>query len=207
MSKYVAGIDEVGRGPLAGPLTLGLVACKKKFLRIFKGIRDSKKLSTRKREEWFRKVKSEKLKARSLTFSINNKIIDKIGLTKATEICVLRLLKKAKIGLKTKIFLDGGLKAPKKYINQKTIIKGDEKIPIIAVASIIAKVTRDRLMVRMAKKFPNYGFEFHKGYGTNLHFRKIKKFGVCPIHRRDFIKSEMLNRPAKHSVKKGILSV
>lgn len=188
MSRYVAGIDEVGRGPLAGPLTLGLVACKKSFLRIFKGIRDSKKLSARKREEWHKKVKSEKLKVKSFTTSINNKIIDKIGLTKATEIAVQRLLKKAKIGLKTRIYLDGGLKAPKKYINQKTIIKGDEKIPIIAAASIVAKVTRDELMTRMAKKFPNYGFELHKGYGTKLHFRRIKKFGISPVHRTTFLK-------------------
>lgn len=196
MSKHVAGIDEVGRGPLAGPLTLGLVVCKKSFLRIFKGIRDSKKLSARKREEWFTRLnflknkkfwRVRKSKIKNLTVSVNNKTIDKIGLTKAAEICVSRLLKKAKVGLRTKIFLDGGLKAPKKYINQKTIIKGDEKIPIIAAASIVAKVTRDELMTRMAKKFPNYGFEFHKGYGTKLHFRKIKKYGISPIHRKTFL--------------------
>ena len=99
----------------------------------------------------------------------------------------MRLLKKAKVGLKTKIYLDGGLKAPKKYINQKTVIKGDEKIPIIAAASIVAKVTRDGKMRKFAEKYPKYGFEKHKGYGTKEHFSRIKKFGLSPEHRRSFL--------------------
>ncbi|OGZ32121.1 MAG: hypothetical protein A3H02_03055 [Candidatus Niyogibacteria bacterium RIFCSPLOWO2_12_FULL_41_13] len=188
MKEFIVGIDEVGRGPLAGPLVLGLVVCEKSLLKIFKGIRDSKKLSAKKREEWRRKVKSQKSKVKSFITSVNNKTIDKIGLTKAAKIAVSRLLKKANIGLKTKIYLDGGLKAPKQYINQKIIIRGDEKIPVIAAASIIAKVARDGLMRKMAKKFPNYGFEFHKGYGVKLHYRRIKKYGISPIHRKTFLK-------------------
>ena len=85
------------------------------------------------------------------------------------------------------IFLDGGLKAPVEYVNQKTIIKGDELFPVISLASIVAKVTRDNLMTKHSKEYPEYGFEKHSGYGTKTHYDAIKKYGLTPIHRKSFI--------------------
>ena len=123
--------------------------------------------------------------------SVSNVLIDMFGISAATRLAVGRCLKKLAMdyGLRTmdsKILLDGSLYAPKTYENQETIIKGDEKIPIIAVASIIAKVKRDRAMVRLHKKFPQYGFAVHKGYGTKFHQKAIKTHGLCSIHRRSF---------------------
>lgn len=191
MKKFIVGIDEVGRGALAGPLTIGLVAFPKDSLRLLKGIKDSKKLSPKTREEWRLKIKSQKLKAKTFTSSANNKIIDKLGLARAIKITIARLLKKAKIQSSSLIYLDGGLKAPNKYRNQKTVIKGDEKIPIIAAASIIAKTERDKKMIKFSKIFPHYGFDANKGYGTKLHREKIKKFGSCPLHRKTFLRNKL----------------
>lgn len=191
MKKFIVGIDEVGRGALAGPLTVGLVAFQKDSLRFLKGIKDSKKLSPKTREEWRIKIKSQKLKAKTFTSSANNKIIDKLGLAGAIKITIARLLKKAKIQSSSLIYLDGGLKAPNKYRNQKTVVKGDEKIPIIAAASIIAKTERDKKMTKFSKIFPPYGFDANKGYGTKLHREKIKKFGSCPLHRKTFLRNKL----------------
>ncbi len=116
--------------------------------------------------------------------SVGNRAIDEKGISRAIKIGIKRLL--SRLSAKPKmILLDGSLFAPSEY-PQKTIIRGDEKIPIIAAASIIAKVTRDRKMVRLAKKFPEYGFHIHKGYGTKLHCKLVKKYGLCDIHRRSF---------------------
>lgn len=181
--RYVIGIDEVGRGPLAGPITVAAVVKPKRF--VWKNFKDSKKLSPEKREEFF-------LKFKTLSYavsSINNALIDKLGISTATRLAIGRCLKKLKIeNCKLKILLDGSLYAPKTYQNQQTIIRGDEKIPLIAAASIIAKVKRDRYMVRIHKKFPQYGFAIHKGYGTKLHQEAIKIHGFCAIHRKSFCK-------------------
>lgn len=196
--KYIIGIDEVGRGPLAGPVAVGacLISVSKiKSLQeksFFKGIRDSKKLSEKKREEWLEKIKELKTKG-DLDYSvsfISNKIIDKKGISQCIKMAVKNSLKKLKAEpLKTIVLLDGGLKAPEEFIYQKTIIKGDEKEPIISLASIAAKVARDSKMVEYSKKFPQYGFEIHKGYGTALHCRKIRENGLSELHRKSFCKN------------------
>jgi len=194
ISIFTIGIDEAGRGPLAGPISVGAFSVRSKdILKKFKGVKDSKQLSEKQREEWFRKIKSEKAKGKILyavSFSSAG-IIDSKGITHATKAalnrCLKRLENKDFAPLKCKILLDGSLYAPSRYTNQKTIIDGDAKEPIIALASICAKVLRDRKMKRLAKKYPRYGFEMHKGYGTKAHYRAIKKHGISPIHRRSFL--------------------
>src|SRR3989344_8724790 len=180
MARYVIGIDEVGRGPLAGPITVGAVATKGRidFLR---GIKDSKKLSAKQREEWLSKIKEKQLKYRNFEIalaSVGVSTIDKIGISASARLAVGRCLKKLKIKNKNhKILLDGSLYAPRTYQNQKTIIKGDEQIPLIAAASIIAKVARDRMMVRLHNRYPRYGFATHKGYGTAIHRAALAQHG------------------------------
>ena len=180
--RYVIGIDEAGRGPLAGPVAVAAVAVAAS-LRILKNIKDSKKLSAKKREIW-RKIIKNNFECHCAF--ISHKVIDKIGISRATVLGVKKVLEKfsKKANL---ILLDGSLKAPKKY-KQKTIIKGDEKIPLISAASIIAKVSRDKKMLVFHKKFPKYCFDRHKGYGTKLHYKKLKKHGLCSIHRRTFLR-------------------
>jgi len=183
------GIDEVGRGPLAGPVTIGAVAVvslpgrRGRLTGVLKGIKDSKKLSAERREEW-NKVLRKNFECHYA--SVNNKTIDKIGIQKAILFSVRRVLKKFS-EMPDLVLLDGLLKAPKHY-NQKTIIKGDEKIPVISAASVIAKVARDRKMAKLPKKFAKYGFEKHKGYGTKEHYKMIKKYGISKIHRRSYLK-------------------
>ncbi|MDP3762591.1 MAG: ribonuclease HII [bacterium] len=183
-NAWIVGIDEAGRGPLAGPVTLAYVACPSRvYRRNFKNIRDSKKLTLKKREEWFSHITDHPYLEFGVT-SVGQGIIDRRGISRAVKIGIRRLLSRMQVRPKM-ILLDGSLYAPPEY-SQKTIIKGDEKIPIIAAASVIAKVTRDRKMVRLAKKFPKYGFHIHKGYGTKLHCKLVKKYGLCDIHRRSF---------------------
>ena len=188
--KTLIGIDEVGRGPLAGPVTLGAVSFdinnSGKYL---KGIRDSKKLSSKKREDWNKKINllKEKGHLNSAISSIGQKIIDRKGVACAVRLGIKRCLDKISADPATSlVLLDGSLKAPKSFPFQKTIIKGDDKVYVIAAASVIAKVHRDKKMIRLAKKYPEYGFEVHKGYGTELHFRNIRKFGLSEIHRRSY---------------------
>lgn len=188
--KVLIGIDEVGRGCLAGPLTVGAIL---KDGRVnLRGIKDSKKLSAKQREEWLERLTAYGIrrKARNAAIaSVGAPIIDKIGITAAARLAVGRCLKKLAIRHKPyAIVLDGSLYAPKTYLNQETIIKGDEKIPLIAAASIFAKVWRDKKMARLAKKFPDYALEIHKGYGTLAHRRAVKKHGLSEIHRKSFCK-------------------
>ena len=188
--QIVVGIDEAGRGPLAGPVTIGAVASivnlksKKSKIKILDGIKDSKKLSAKKREEW-NKVLRKNFECHYV--SVSNKVVDKIGIQKATLLGVRKVL----YGFKRKpdiVLLDGLLKAPARY-NQKTIIRGDEKIPVISAASIIAKTARDRKMMKLPKKFTKYGLKKHKGYGTKLHYRMLKKYGISKIHRKSYLKN------------------
>lgn len=217
--KYIIGIDEAGRGPLAGPIAVGAVLFEKSEYEKFKkgvcgkglssrrfeakrkigrmsvleeqthyDLKDSKKLSEKKREEWFEKIKGNK-KIRYAVCFISAKQIDKIGISKTTKNAIKRTLLRLKVKpKKSKILLDGTLKAPKEFKNQKTIIKGDEKEPVISLASIAAKVSRDRYMVKLSEKYPEYSFEKHKGYGTKLHYEMLEKYGFCNIHRRSFLK-------------------
>ena len=205
--KKIVGIDEVGRGPLAGPVTVCVVACDEKLynkLKKDKNLpplgRDSKKLTPILREQYYntlKKIQGESLDGfRSVVINVSNKEIDKKGISFAIKYAIEKGFEKLRIkdlmkikNCKLEILLDGGLKAPKEFLKQKTIIKGDEKERIIAWASILAKVTRDNLMCRMAKKYPQYGFEVHKGYGTKKHRENIKKYGLSEIHRKSFCKN------------------
>ncbi len=196
--QYIVGIDEVGRGPLAGPVAVGAcVISVSKIISLreegfFKGIKDSKKLSEKKREEWLGKIKELKIK-KDIDYHVSlvsNKTIDKKGISHCLRLAIKKSLKKLKIDhLKTMVLLDGGLKAPAEFTLQKTIIRGDEKKPIISLASIAAKVARDRKIVKYSKKFPQYGFEIHKGYGTALHLQKIRQNGLSELHRKSFCKN------------------
>jgi ribonuclease HII len=219
MSNLIIGVDEVGRGPLAGPITLAAFMAegklKNKLVKILGGkIKDSKQFSPERRNGIYRellKLKKEtcpntktNTKSWQVFFSVShvsNKLIDKKGLTYATNIGIKKCLKKLQHESQTNkddpcafekcgvIRLDGLLKAPKEYKNQKTIIGGDSKDVFIACASVVAKVRRDRLMRRLAKKFPQYSFQIHKGYGTALHYKLLKKFGISGIHRKSFLTS------------------
>lgn len=198
VEKVIIGVDEAGRGPLAGPLALGVFSCVKtsilNFEKVFfgnEGIKDSKKMSPKRREEVFKKIK-ELEKSGQLKWKVvmvNARIIDRDGISKATTKAIVSALSKLKIEpFEARVLLDGLLKAPSEYQNQKTIIKGDEKELVIALASVCAKVSRDNLMVKLAKKYPKYGFEIHKGYGTKLHLEMIKRYGISVIHRSTFCK-------------------
>ena len=198
--KYIIGIDEVGRGPIAGPVAVCALAIirnknskyKTKFSHAnFRNFKDSKKLSHLQRLEWLEKINQEKKKG-NIIYKVSfasNKIIDNKGIVFAINKCLtnsLNFLEKNK--KESLVLLDGGLRAPKEYLNQKTIIKGDEKELAIALASIVAKVTRDRLMVELSRKYPGYSLEKHKGYGTTAHYKALKNKGISPIHRKSFLK-------------------
>ncbi|MCF7834596.1 ribonuclease HII [Candidatus Gracilibacteria bacterium] len=195
-------IDEAGRGPLAGPLYVGLVIPLKRFST--KNFKDSKKLSEKKREECFIEIKKLQSQGKLIyiTGSVSPKQIDKYGITKSINLAIKSGLKKLIILSKTKypgIFLkfqkliidgntDFGLSKDLK-IPVKTVIKGDDKVPYISMASIVAKVSRDCLMKKIHKKYPQYGFDIHKGYGTKLHYNNIKKYGISDIHRKLFLRN------------------
>ena len=192
--NYIIGVDEVGRGPIAGPVTVCAAMVPRGF--VFAGVcgdrpNDSKKLSAKKREEWFLYAK-EHPKISYTTSSVSPSVVDKIGISRATALAVERSIKKLSSTWgsdpQVEVLLDGLLYAPAEY-KQKTIIKGDEKEPIISLASIIAKVTRDKYMTKLAKKYLEYGFERHKGYGTKKHYEYIKKYGISDVHRRSFLKN------------------
>ena len=176
----IAGIDEAGRGPLAGPVVSAAVILKKGTK--LPELNDSKQVSPAKRERLFELI-IEKALDYSITL-VSHKIIDEINILEATKFanhcCVLHLQHKPDI-----ILIDG---RDKQIIDQpfQAIIKGDSKVRCIAAASILAKVTRDRLMNHYAEKFPKYRFERHMGYGTRQHRHLISKYGPCEIHRKSF---------------------
>ncbi|MFZ2831786.1 MAG: ribonuclease HII, partial [Minisyncoccia bacterium] len=188
---YIIGIDEVGRGPLAGPVAVGAVCIRGehqiKLKKLFPTIKDSKKLSPKKREEWLIKineVRSEGWLEYTVAF-VSPGVIDKNGLSYAIRTALEKALNSIEHNPKeVKVLLDGGLHAPAEYLNQETIIKGDEKKLAIALASIVAKVARDKKMIALAKKLSQYGFEKHKGYGTRAHYTAIKKHGISIHHRK-----------------------
>ncbi|MEN9524378.1 MAG: ribonuclease ribonuclease [Candidatus Parcubacteria bacterium] len=191
------GIDEVGRGPIAGPVAVGAFAfINFEAKKLFRGVKESKQLSEQNREAWFKVIERAK-NAGHVDFKVDfqsEKIIDAKGLSYSIKTALANSLNALVKSTNVKphlsrVLLDGGLKAPKHYTNQKTIIKGDEKEMVIALASICAKVLRDRRMNLLAKKYSNYGFERHKGYGTRQHYQAVKKYGVLSVHRRSFLKS------------------
>lgn len=183
----IVGIDEAGRGPLAGPVVVAGVKIQsaKTAKRLFAGIRDSKQLSAKKREEWFSILVSHP-KIEFAVARVWPAVIDRINISAAANLAARRVHGKLSCGRRrVYALLDGGLYLPE-AIGQETIIKGDEQIPVIAAASIIAKVTRDRIMMRLHKKFPEYRFDLHKGYGTRLHRRILRSTGRSEVHRVSF---------------------
>ncbi|MBC7836460.1 ribonuclease HII [Acetobacteraceae bacterium] len=189
MERLILGVDEAGRGPLAGPVAVGVVAAPNGFdFRLLAGVRDSKQMSELGREIWYEKLRvleQEEGLRHIVVFSSANSI-DTYGITRAVRRAVykgVRTLAPEYAGVK--VLLDGLLHAPKEY-EQETIIKGDETEPLISLASIAAKVRRDRLMRRLSLRFPEYGFEIHKGYGTKMHREALIKLGLCDIHRKTF---------------------
>ena len=193
--QYVIGVDEAGRGPLAGPVSVGVACVHSKFnWSALEGVNDSKKLTEKKREELF--IQAHKLKKNGeldyAVVMVSAKVIDKIGIVPAVNRAMHRALKKLDVPPdECAVKLDGGLQAPSAYKQQKTIIKGDGKEKIIGLASIVAKVARDRYMVRIAAKpqFAPYTFAAHKGYGTLKHRTAIKQHGLTEIHRKSFCKN------------------
>ena len=177
---YLAGVDEAGRGPLAGPVFAAAVVLPCDV--IIDGINDSKKLSEKKREKLYDEI-CEKALSYSIA-SVDEKEIDEINILQAT----FKAMRNAVAGLSIKpdyVLIDGN-KSP--GIECETVVKGDSKSMSIAAASILAKVSRDRYIVKLSEKYPGYGFEKHKGYGTKAHYDAIEKLGICPIHRKTFLR-------------------
>jgi ribonuclease HII len=190
--KYIIGIDEAGRGALAGPVSVGGILVTHDFdFSLFSKVKDSKQLSAKIREGVFREVEKA-IKEGLLSYHvalISEKVIDTKGITYAVRKGIEEILKKLAISPdQVSILLDGSLYAPKEYLFQKTIIKGDVTEPAISLASIMAKVTRDKKMISLQKKYPQYFFEIHKGYGTLLHREAITAHGLAAVHRRSFCK-------------------
>lgn len=189
--RLVLGVDEAGRGPLAGPVAVGVVMVPEGFdvKKEFPGVADSKKLSEKRREKIFEMLnkRAEQGEVRFTVEFESADMIDEKGIATAVRRALSRGVNKlAPDSALVHVQLDGSLKAPPEY-SQETIINGDELIPLISLASIAAKVTRDQLMLELAKKYPEYGFEKHKGYGTKLHYEMLEKHGLCVIHRRSYI--------------------
>ena len=179
--EYIAGIDEVGRGPLAGPVVTACVILPKDCDILY--INDSKKLSPQKREELYDEIME---KAVSVSFGVSSEQrIDEINILQATYEAMRQSITESKV--QPDLLLNDAVTIPDVDIKQVAIIKGDAKSISIGAASIVAKVTRDRMMVEYDKLYPEYGFAGNKGYGTAEHIEAIKKYGPCPIHRHSFI--------------------
>lgn len=190
MEEFLIGVDEAGRGPLAGPVAVGIVAVPMDFdiAQEFPGVDDSKKLSEKRREALFERALLYKERG-EIRFSVqfaSAGTIDTLGITHAVRQCVYKGIEAlAPNPLGVEVRLDGLLHAPEGY-KQQTIIKGDATEPVISLASVLAKVSRDRLMCALAEQFPGYGFEIHKGYGTRAHKDAIASLGLSSEHRRSF---------------------
>ena len=178
---YLCGIDEVGRGPLAGPVVAGAVILPKDCDILY--LNDSKQLSEKKREELY-DVIMEKAVSVGLGFSSPERI-DEINILQATYEAMREAV--SKLSVQPDVLLNDAVTIPGLSVKQVPIIKGDAKSVSIAAASIVAKVTRDRMMVEYDTVFPEYGFASNKGYGAAAHIEALKKYGPCPIHRRSFI--------------------
>lgn len=192
--KTIAGIDEAGRGPLAGPVVVASVILPQNSM--IEGVNDSKKVSEKKREKLYEIILDEAI-AYGVGI-ISQEEIDRINILNATKLGLTTAIKEMENSIKVKnmnfdkpeiILVDALTKIDTDHIPYKSIIKGDAKSYSIAAASIIAKVTRDRIMRQWAEVYPVYGFEKHKGYGTAYHIQAIKEHGLCPLHRRSFVKN------------------
>ena len=180
--SVVCGVDEAGRGPLAGPVCAAAVIlptdCE------IEGLNDSKKLSEKKRDTLYDVIK-EKAVAYSIAM-VDEKTIDEINILQATFEAMRRAI--SNLSVKPDIALIDGNQKPGSGIEERPIVKGDAKSMSIAAASILAKVTRDRYMLELDEKYPEYGFKKHKGYGTKLHYECLEKYGASPVHRLSFLK-------------------
>lgn len=191
-AKLIAGIDEAGRGPLAGPVVVACCIMPKESM--IEGVNDSKKIAEKKREKLYELITSE-----AISYGvgiIGQTEIDEINILQATKKGLTMAIKEAEERLKEKelnkpdvILVDALTKIDTDGIAYKSIIHGDAISYSISCASIIAKVTRDRMMRQWAEVYPQYGFEKHKGYGTAAHIQAIKEYGLCPLHRRSFTKN------------------
>lgn len=181
-SGYLAGVDEAGRGPLAGPVFAAAVILADDV--IIESINDSKKLSEKKRERLYDEICEKAISY--CVASVDEKEIDDINILQAT----FKAMRNAVSGLSVTpdyVLIDGN-KSPSTSFAEETVVKGDSKSMSIAAASILAKVSRDRYITEIADKYPGYGFEKHKGYGTKAHYEAIEKLGICPIHRKTFLR-------------------
>ena len=181
--SLICGVDEAGRGPLAGPVTAGAAILPKDCTILY--LNDSKKLSEKRREELFLEIRE---KAFSYSVGIvGPERIDEINILQATYEAMRQAV--SGLGVVPDLLLNDAVTIPELAIPQVPIIKGDAKSVSIAAASILAKVTRDHLMEEYDRQFPQYGFAKHKGYGTAAHVAALREFGPCPIHRRSFLKN------------------
>lgn len=180
--KSVCGVDEAGRGPLAGPVCAAAVILPEGV--IIDGVNDSKKLSEKKRESLFDVIREQ-----ALSYSIASATVDEIeeiNILNATMLAMRRAIDG--LDIKADYAMIDGNKIPPIDIDAECIVKGDAKSMSIACASILAKVSRDRLLYKYAEEYPMYGFDKHKGYGTKVHREAILKYGPCPYHRKSFLK-------------------
>ncbi len=195
--KIVVGLDEAGRGPLAGPVVAAAVSIlNTKYQILNTKVRDSKQLTAKAREVLYKIITKDKNIGWGIGI-VSNKVIDRINILEATKLAMAKAVKNLKVknsrlrqgfgGQAKRVFLiiDGNVKLDLP-LPQKPIIKADQKVFSCAAASILAKVTRDRMMIKYHQKYPKYRFDLHKGYGTKKHFKLLKKHGSCEIHRKTF---------------------
>lgn len=180
----VCGVDEAGRGPLAGPVYAAAVILPEDC--VIEGLNDSKKLSEKKREELFDRIIEQAVAYGVACAEVEE--IEAVNILNATYLAMTRAVEQLQIPADF-VLIDGNRLPPMLTVPAKTIVKGDATSASIAAASILAKVSRDRYMMKMAELYPEYEFEKHKGYGTELHTQKIREFGPSPIHRRSFLKN------------------
>lgn len=195
MKKWLVGVDEAGRGPLAGPVAVGVVVVPSNFdWGLIQGVGDSKQVSPKNRKAIFRRAKELKKEGR-LDFVVvtgSATEIDEKGIAVVIRGCIEKGLKKLKVKPEECfVKLDGALRAPSEF-PQETIIKGDSKELVIGLASICAKETRDGYMQEIATQFPIYGFDIHKGYGTKSHRQKIASLGLSTEHRASYCQKRHL---------------
>ena len=180
--KLICGVDEAGRGPLAGPVCAAAVILPPNIE--IPGLNDSKKLSDKKRRELYPVIKEQAI-AYGIAFA-DQKEIDEINILQATYLAMERAI--AQLSVKPELALIDGNRAKDFGLPVETVIHGDSLSASIAAASVLAKVTRDDFMLKMAEEYPGYDFEIHKGYGTKAHYAALTKLGPCPIHRMTFLK-------------------
>lgn len=180
--KLICGIDEAGRGPLAGPVCAAAVILPEHAE--IPGLNDSKKLSDKKRRELMPLIKEQAL-AYGIAFASEAEI-DEINILQATFLAMKRALEL--LNIQPDLVLVDGNRDPNLGLTTETVVHGDSLSANIAAASVLAKVTRDDLMIELAEKYPQYGFEVHKGYGTKVHYQALEQFGPCEIHRQSFLK-------------------